>query len=376
MWNRRLILRLLVSEGPFSRLRIAERTGIQTPSVTHIIKDLLQHRILRTAGKESANRVGRRHVLLEINPDYGWSVGVSLQHNDSVDVVVMDAAQRVRTESVLILKLSGEDLATNLHRLMGRLPPMEQPSGKLLGIGVGLPGIVDTERQTVLNSTYFKLRDYPLGALLQQHVGASVWIDHNVHLAAHAERHFGCARDLTDFLFFMMNPCRSRAGRMTFSYGTALHLCDQVYRGAHFAAGELNTVLAPTVDFSAQQGEALLDALALEKGPTSPLLRRLAGSLAKALAPVANLLDPGAIVLGSEIAIRRLSFLRMVEKELRDRMITVRNRRVRILTSSMGTHAVATGAALRAWEAGLHGREIHRLATDRKKAQAQNNASP
>jgi predicted NBD/HSP70 family sugar kinase len=370
LWNRRLILRLLTTEGPHSRLRIARRTGIQNSTVTHIIRDLLDHGMLETAGKAEAVGAGRRHVLLEVNARYGWVAGISLQQDNVADVVFMDAARRILGEDRIRIDTTSGDLATDLQRSLAGILRRPKEQGKLLGLGFGLPGIVDTESQVVRNSRRFQLQDYPLGERLRAHFDVPVTVDHNVHLAAHAERHLGQAKGLPDFLFFMVNRSLDRDGRAYFSFGTALHLSDEVYRGAHFAAGELDPTLAPKIDLSAREAEKVLAALEREDGPPDELMTEIAVILASSLAPVANLIDPSAIVIGSEQPIRRRSFLKEIEKALHARLIPVRNRKVTILTSKVAAEPVAAGAALRALEAGLYGHEVGQLAKDRESAPA------
>ena len=75
--NRRLVLKLLY-ERPMTRSQLSEVTGLRTSTITYIVRDLIQNQIVRTVGKVASQAVGRKQILVEVNPNLGWSVGIGL----------------------------------------------------------------------------------------------------------------------------------------------------------------------------------------------------------------------------------------------------------------------------------------------------------
>jgi predicted NBD/HSP70 family sugar kinase len=363
-----VILRLLSADGPLSRRHISRRTGIQDSTVTYIMRDLLEIELVRTAGKQASDGVGRKHLLLEINPSYGWTIGVSLLHNNAAHFILLNSGEEVIDHIVWPLAVSPEDLPLRLHQAVNEwLNRRGRPPGKFLGLGLGLPGIVDVERGVVLRSRRFSFENYPLAGLLEEQFEAPILVEHNTSVAAYAERRFGCARDLSHFVFFMMNRTADRNGQAYYSFGSSLYLGGNVYRGAHFAAGELNKNIAPDIFLTPDEAEALAASLLDEAGPSTPLLLGLADLLGHHLSAVADLLDPQAIVLSGERPIRNRAFLSRIEDSLSDNLIPVEARAIQVLASRLGERAVACGAALKMSEIRLYGTEL--VSSGKKKRQ-------
>lgn len=359
LWNRRLILQLLNGKEPLSRRQIAQRTGILGSTVAYIVRNLLEMGLLKVEGKGPAAGVGRRNILLGVNREYGWGIGASLLHTNTVRFELLDSGlQQLDTCTFPVNPTSG-DLPRQVSTLLsGWLEERGRPPGKFLGLGVGLPGVVDVERRLVLRSIRFGYENYPLGAELETLLGGAVRIEHNADLGAHAEGYFGSAARLNNFLYLLMNRSEHADGRPFYSYGASLHLGGDVYRGASFAAGELDRASLPKMDMTPGEAEQLGATLAEEDAPLTPLTAELAKALGRYLAPVVDLLDPEAIVLSGDCPLVNRLFLSFLEDWVQRRTISLQDRRIRILPSQLGIAGVAFGAALRIVESELYGREL------------------
>ncbi len=362
LWNRRLILNLLNCSGPLSRRQIAQRTGILGSTVAYIVRDLLETGLLTVEGKGPASGVGRRNILLGVNRKYGWAMGVSLLHNNTARVELLNSGLERLESTTFPVDPDPENLPEQLaDRLHGWLDLCGRPEGKFLGVGVGLPGIVDVKENKVLRSIHFGYRDFALGERLEALFRAPVGIEHNAHLGAHAERRYGRAASLKDFVYLLMNRSEYEAGRPFYSYGASLYLGGEVYRGAHCAAGELERRNIPKLDLKREEAEALGENLADKDAPLTPLMSELAKALGHYLAPVVDLLDPEAIVLGGDCPLVNRPFLALVEGWINRLTLSLQGRRIRILPSHLGDSGVACGAALRMVETGLYERELAEL---------------
>ena len=77
--NRTHILSLLFYEGPL-RQSIAERTGLTSGAVSSITKELMAQGLICELGEDPSAppRVGRRSILLDLVPDYGYALGMEI----------------------------------------------------------------------------------------------------------------------------------------------------------------------------------------------------------------------------------------------------------------------------------------------------------
>src|SRR6202040_1024998 len=75
--NRAVVLRALYFSRPGSRHDLSAATGLSVASVTNVIRELLDEGIVTEAGSEDSDG-GRPRVLLDINPDYRYLIGVDI----------------------------------------------------------------------------------------------------------------------------------------------------------------------------------------------------------------------------------------------------------------------------------------------------------
>lgn len=141
--NRTTALEMVRRCGAVSRVELAERLRLTPASMTRIAGRLLEMGLLRERPTREHSG-GRPRTLLEVNPDWGHVVTVSLSH--SLDVGVADMAGRlVASECVADAReVPGytQSFLTALPEAVARLC-QEDTSGRILGIGVLSSGRVD-----------------------------------------------------------------------------------------------------------------------------------------------------------------------------------------------------------------------------------------
>lgn len=69
------------------------------------------------------------------------------------------------------------------------------------GIGIGSPGVVDSERGIVAKWTNFGWKDVPLGDLLSKYTGKRVFMTNDANAAALGEAKYGAGRQYQDSIF-------------------------------------------------------------------------------------------------------------------------------------------------------------------------------
>ncbi|MCC6579462.1 MAG: ROK family transcriptional regulator [Phycisphaeraceae bacterium] len=354
-WNRRLVMNLLRRQGPLSRRQLSQLTKLQGSTLTYIVRELLDRGVLTTAGKRREQQLGKQQLLVTINPDLGWVLGVDLRRR-TAQLAVTDACGTVLDRWLLAGEsaIPGDPQSIGLQlreSVQTWLASRDAPAGKLLGVGVGVPGVVDPQAGVVLKSTALNLTDFPLRRQLEDRLECPVQVDHNANLAALAESRQGAAIGLDDFVHLLMNPSPEDDGVRFQSFGTALYLRGEPYRGCHFAAGELDRGFAPESEQRA--GAEDLAILADEHAPLSPFLVNLAENVGRCLGHLLNLLDPQAILLGGDQPLANIGFRDAVRMEVDQRLIPIRGRKPDVRLASFAQFGVTTGAAMAALDHAL-----------------------
>ncbi|WP_328468687.1 ROK family transcriptional regulator [Streptomyces sp. NBC_00448] len=314
--SRTAVLALLGRSGPLSRVEIARRLDLSQATVTQITKRLLLEGLIAEAG--SVPSVGGRPAIrLAVVADAGRAVGIKVAP-DHVTLVHVTLDGTVSGALTHPFDAVDDDAADRLIALLG--PELTQPAEKprLLGVGVGVPGRVDPAG--IVDSPTLGWHAVPLGRTLSRALGLPVLVDNDVNTVGAAQLLYGHGRGRDDFLV------------LTLGHGVGLAVVERgaVRRGTTGAAGEIGHV--PVTDngrlcqcgnrgcLEAYLGFAGLLRTAVEHGLLQPgdrpeslmalaeagesaaleLLRAAGRLLGRTLAGVANVLDPGAVVVTGE----------------------------------------------------------------------------
>ncbi len=234
--NRSVILNTIKTLGPVARAEVARQTGLSPATVTAITADLIAEELIfeKQTGDSSG---GRRPILLAINPGGRYVAGIKLMEDHAVGALT-DLEATIITRQVVALPGTSPDavLAALAGMVDGLLAQANVARSRLLGVGLGLAGIVDSERGLLRQSPFLGWADLPLRDLLQDRVQAPVYIDNDVNTLTLAEKWFGAGQDVDDFLTITV-------GR---GVGMGIVVNRQFYRGGHGGAGEFgHTVVEP-----------------------------------------------------------------------------------------------------------------------------------
>jgi hypothetical protein len=233
--NRSVILNAIKAHGPIGRADISRLSGLSPATVTGITGDLIAEDLVfeKQPGDSSG---GRPPILLALNPRGGYVAGIKLME-DHITGALTDLEATVLAKQSRSLPLRTPECA--VETMAALVDDLLHETGlshsKLLGVGLGLAGIVDSENGLLRESPFFRWRDLPIRDLLQQQIQAPVSIDNDVNTLTLAERWFGSGQGLRNFLSLTV-------GR---GVGLGIVVNGQLYRGAG-GAGELgHTVIDP-----------------------------------------------------------------------------------------------------------------------------------
>lgn len=235
--NTSILLDCLRTGTALSRANLAERTGLNRSTVSSIINDLIQQNLVRETEYQSAS-VGRPGMSLELNPRGGCAVGVEIGVNFISTILtdfVADVLWRCNVPSApeegqeVIIKRAEALVAEALARGKdAKLPP--------LGIGLGLPGLVDVQEGNLVIAPNLGWRDVPLQRMWCDRFGLPVFVENEANAAALGEIFFGVARNATNLIYLSAGV----------GLGAGIILNNKLFRGSGGYAGEIgHTTIAP-----------------------------------------------------------------------------------------------------------------------------------
>jgi len=320
--NRAAVLWSLYFSRPGSRQDLSAATGLSPASVTNVVRELLGDGIVTEVGSEDSDG-GRPRVLLDINPDYGYVIGVDIgETRIRVELFNLAMAERAKAEYVLDpaeheVDVVVGDIAAGLSAVLadGGVDP-----AAVLGVGIGVPGIVEQGPDVLIHGQTYRWDAVPLGRLLRAHTDLPLRFENCAKTLGQAELWFGAGRRVGNAAVVLIGsgvgaslisgggacqgPTSSAAewGHTTIVVGGRRCRCGsagclEAYVGAEAILERCGRPAAP----SAGDEESMLAAL-LAVGDSSPttdaVLAETAEYLGVGIGNLINLFNPERVIVG------------------------------------------------------------------------------
>jgi predicted NBD/HSP70 family sugar kinase len=374
--NRALLVRHLLLEGQSSRSAVGEATGLSAATVTNVIGELIDEGAVVEQGQTESDG-GRPRILLGLNRDAARVVGADVGES-SVTVGLFDldlnrlgekafpfAGRRISPEAVM------DSIVTGVQEL---LDDRRGPAVPLLGLGLGVPGIVqsvtsaDGSLESVVHAQVIGWDGVSFRELAER-VGMPVFLDNGAKTTTQAEAWFGSLKGSEDGVVVLIG---AGAGAGIVSNGRLL-------RGSSSSAGEwghtkismdgmrcrcgakgcVETFVGAAAVLEAWHGPegrpegqepeavaALISAWRDGDERATRAVSDLIEHLGVALSNLVNLYNPQKIILGGWFGdVIAANLLDEVTEAVRRSSLEQPGADVRIERSALGSKAVALGAA-------------------------------
>jgi glucokinase-like ROK family protein len=225
--NKSLVLEMIRTQGPLSRADVAQRSGLNKGTVSSLVKELIEEELVYEIGQGESSG-GRRPVLLLFNEKAGFSIGIDLGVHYILGVLT-DLQGNVMAQKRVSFQNKGYQAVLVLIKetVLSLLEHMPKSRYGLVGIGMGVPGIVD-KAGTVLFAPNLSWKDIPLKQEMEAVFHVPVVIDNEANAGAYGEKRLGAGQEFDHILYVS-------AG---IGIGVGLVLNGELYRGTNGFAGE------------------------------------------------------------------------------------------------------------------------------------------
>ncbi|MFD8259041.1 ROK family transcriptional regulator [Streptomyces griseoluteus] len=200
--NRTAVLHRLYFDGPLSRFELGPATGLSSGSVSNVVADLIADGLVEEAGSVDSDG-GRPRTLLRVAPHSGQMIGVDVGET-RVRVELFDLALTELARAERPLTRPGYDVDDITGHIRDGVAEVLAAEGarpeRLLGVGVGVPGIVEhtADRGAVVHGQTIGWDAVPLELLLRATSGlpesVPYFIDNGAKTLGQAEMWFGAGR--------------------------------------------------------------------------------------------------------------------------------------------------------------------------------------
>lgn len=339
---------------------IVDTTGLSRPTVLGILKELQEEQLVSTSGVLQTES-GRYPVLYALNATSSYAIGIDVD-GPPANLVVADLNGNPVYSNAWRFQLTDstermiDTFSAEIHRALSTLAIAPT---RILGVGIGLPAVVDVSANTAQRiSRFTNWRPLAVAEALQQE-GFKTYIRNDAHLLSLAEH--SMLGDTDDSLYIV-----HRSG-----IGMAAIIGNQLYAGAMGNAGYIghSTLMvdgrlcdcgqhgcfeaycsrrAIAADFYAQSGEqasyAEIIQLAEDGHPQAVAVIERAGELfGVVVSNVIKSFEIYTVILGDLICDERHIFVRSIVASVRRRLRNYTDREPRIIVGKLGGSTFGLG---------------------------------
>jgi predicted NBD/HSP70 family sugar kinase len=247
-YNLSIILQIIKKHGPLSRADIAKTLQCSKSTISNSITNLENMGLVEAVGSGNP-RTGRKSILLGFNSTAYYFVAVDLRWK-KVNLAIVDMAGKIHSElSYQRTESDPLQLISRMNNSIGNLLDNSGiPDDRIEGIGIMVPGIVDTLAGIVRYSSTLGWEDeVALAEQVREIFKKQITIFNDANALALGEIWIGNGKNYPHLAFIYTEG----------GVGGACVYDGKIIPGANAAAGEFGKILI-TADKKPQRSENLL----------------------------------------------------------------------------------------------------------------------
>ncbi len=379
------ILDILRKQGPISRSDISQEMGVNVVTISNYIDDFIKSNLVYEKELDLSEG-GRRPVLLDLNSQGGFAIGVGLNLMNMVGLLVDLKGNIITKTQVTRPRASVREVSGCLLEIVREL--LRRSKGyveNIKGIGVGVAGLINKKDglihwpQKIDNYYTYASVDLPLRGLLEKEFNLPTLIENDATCACFGEHWLDLEKSYKNVLY------------MFSGVGCGIMINGEIYRGAQGYAGEVSVdnykeqdklqcsdtascfikrwdldlgivsdlKIALAKDAKAKDEflqvaavnienldlRSIFKAARLNNYLAAAVLNQAAKRLGVRIAYLVNLLNPQVVVIGGGLEEAGEEFLKQIKITVSDWAFRQSTSELKIVYSQLRENAVAMGAA-------------------------------
>lgn len=227
------VLRFVRERGTTSQIEVARSCGLSKAAVSEVVQRLTADGYLQELGMSSSTKNGgRRRVLLQFNALSGLVVGIDIRIS-SAQVALSDLNATILSRKEVHFT-KGASPGVVIPRLIEAVDELlrnkPDTAGTLIGIGIGVPGVIDYTTGTLIVADTLRGWDgISLSGAFESRFEVPVYVENDVKSMTVAEYLLGVAKGVRDFVLLWLGS----------GIGAGIMVDGRLLRGATSSAGEI-----------------------------------------------------------------------------------------------------------------------------------------
>src|SRR5512135_1356294 len=177
--NRSRALWEVFLNGPLTRQEVGTVAGLSPATVSNLVAALVAEGVVAEVGLEDSNG-GRPRGLLQVNPGYGYVIGVDVGETAFL-VELFDFALQPLARHTSVTDMTVLDPDDAVQHIVAGVEAVIAEAGvdrtAILGVGVGVPGLVEHHADAVVHGQSVGWHAVPLEKMLRDRTGLPILVD-------------------------------------------------------------------------------------------------------------------------------------------------------------------------------------------------------
>ncbi len=364
--NKAVVFQMIRSSSPISRADIARTTKMSPTTISRIVQELKDQGFIKEMELQTMSTPGRRAILLELDQTSVLTVGIELDKS-KFKIGIVDLEGRiihVRDVEREIWGSPDETMEQIGQELQAIIAQQKIDPKKIIGVGIGMPGLIDTQNGEVILSAQMGWNRIDVVDKLKLITGYEVVIDNELKVKALAEYSYGAAKGST----------RTAIIGFGSGVGSALVIDGEIYRGDTNSAGEIghtivdpNGILCECGKIGCLQTYIAENSLITEANKVTPIssldelfekrrqgqlwattiVDRAIAFIGITIANVISLYNPGTVIVSGNLVEKYEEIRSIIEQnELQQYVWEPLQNSYQLVFSNLGSNGIVIGASL------------------------------
>lgn len=363
--NRVNIINFIRNKDNTTKQEIAKELSLSIPTVTHIIKELIEDGFVVEAGVAKSTG-GRKPMILEFEKQAKYSIGINMLP-DRFEILLVNLKMEELDYKILpyyketVIEKSMSLLLDSINEM---IISNELSKKQILGVGISAPGIVDEDELILQNAPNLHVRDYDMKHF-SENLGIKLYMENEANVAALAELRLGQLKQANSIVYISV----------TEGIGTGVVIDRKIFKGINKMAGEFGHMRISNENIQCNCGrtgcwevyaskEALINAVSkktrekindlneifnLELSSTPEIEEVLQKYMDYLLVGIENIilgLNPEYVVIGGELGNYQDNLSEYIEKTKNSKSSILMYEGTKIIFSSLKSKGALLGAVL------------------------------
>jgi predicted NBD/HSP70 family sugar kinase len=362
-YNRSAVLNLIRQSDGISRADIVKKIGLSGPSISAIVSELIQNGLVGETGI-GVSFGGKKPILLTFKADVHHILALDVRP-DHAEAVICNLNAEIKKKQVINYaeSLPIEEKMGQIVGLSKKMVAAEKKSGKTIGIGLAIPGVVDCGNNRLRSSVPMNTKDVDVGNFFSG-FNLPLRINNVSRCEALAEKWFGKGKNKSDFIFLYVGKGigagiisngrlfnQSRYSAMEIGHNTLDAKGDLCRCGKQGCFETFSALWAIKKKYCALakrksvSDEEIMEKIAAWDRDLRPILKNAVRALEIELSNLVNIFNPQTIIISGWISLLGQEVLDSITNTVKQRTLEGLADNITIEVSQLERKAALIGAA-------------------------------